>query len=583
MDPITALALFEALQSKMKGGKESPQNFLNRAAPAGSAIGGLVSNTATTEDGNINIGQASIGGGLQGLSAGSAFGPLGAILGGLTGATAGFATSSNQKIAYEEEQRKQREQKIINSTVEPFGGYYPEGGKVSVGSMLDLIAIQTELDEFMLLPDGSLVNTNAKSKHKDMDKDQVTDFVPESTIIFSEEKKFSPKKLSKEENFLGWGVQKYKEGEIGAEIERIELTDIIGDKKMSYSEAAKKVGKMYPVNNDNKGDVITEITNMENMVNRLDILKKLADMQDPIKDQGKFPGGTTSKGVSKIDDMFSNVLMDIEDLQNENFIDYNEGKKDYNRLNNGLKGSNAAFAAIQALSNLSQNPIEAAPIMNFNTAQFQGIPLSQIDNAVSQIRSNSDSIAQELINSGVDPKLVPSLVAGIESNSANVESDLRYKNLLDNVTRSNSKYAMLDQVRNQNNANITAAQNVTTTNINKRNSLVGGDIGNFIESNAQLNSKALDDKRSLEGQFNKSSLNLEASRREAQYRQSQFELLDQYFKNRLSQFDAGVAPQQKPPLSGILNNPQSNSTPLYFPNPNQQKSNIGFLTPNSNY
>ena len=55
--------------------------------------------------------------------------------------------------------------------------------------MIDnIFPLQAEKGEWLLTPEGSLVKTNAKQTHKNMDEELVTDYQPAESYIFSNDK-----------------------------------------------------------------------------------------------------------------------------------------------------------------------------------------------------------------------------------------------------------------------------------------------------------------------------------------------------------------------------------------------------------
>lgn len=154
--------------------------------------------------------------------------------------------------------------------------YMEEGGEVQMSP------IQTEKGEYLIHLDNSITKTNATKKHSKMDKDEVTDVVPENTFVASADKKSSIKKKEVEDIVLGVKTMPYEEAKQGKIPEKILFSDIFKNNKMTPAELTKAVMEKYEVidksDEFNKNDVFTKLTNKENMDERaiwLNVIKVL--------------------------------------------------------------------------------------------------------------------------------------------------------------------------------------------------------------------------------------------------------------------------------------------------------------------
>lgn len=172
--------------------------------------------------------------------------------------------------------------------VNPFGGtpgfagirprYYQEGGEVEQGPAM--IPIQTEKGEVFIHLDGSITPVNAKTTHKRMDEDEVTDVVPEGTYVTSNDKKIRMTAKEAEDIVMGVKALPYEEFKKGVLPEETLFSEIFGNsKKLTPAEMTQKILRKFPTMDRsttwNKNDIFTEITNKENMNNRLPWLEQV--------------------------------------------------------------------------------------------------------------------------------------------------------------------------------------------------------------------------------------------------------------------------------------------------------------------
>lgn len=147
--------------------------------------------------------------------------------------------------------------------------YYQEGGPVMPQP------IQTEKGEMFIHSDMAITPTHARELHKNMDEDEVTDYIP-GGYVASADKKIKMTRKEADEIVMGIKTFPYKEGKKGKLPEEIYFSELFGDhRKMTPAELTEAVYKKFPTVDKrtskltySKNDVFTELTNQENIKNR---------------------------------------------------------------------------------------------------------------------------------------------------------------------------------------------------------------------------------------------------------------------------------------------------------------------------
>lgn len=168
------------------------------------------------------------------------------------------------------------------------GGYVnqPEG----------LIPIQAEIQngipEQIIHLDATITDVNAKTSHKKMDDDEVTDLVYEGSYIASSDKSMMLSKKDAEEYLIGVETLPYSEHKNGKIPIDVLLSDIFkDDKKLLPSELAKRIKKKFAVVEDDdlcddlELDIFEKNTNQENLISRTPWLSSLIDMSETLKEK----------------------------------------------------------------------------------------------------------------------------------------------------------------------------------------------------------------------------------------------------------------------------------------------------------
>jgi hypothetical protein len=212
--------------------------------------------------GEPNPMQGALGGAISGFTTGG-------VPGGLLGAVGGFLTAGQARSDYEKTIEDQRNRYMLDRKFMPEmaakGGLFGD-------------AIQAEDGENLVLPSLEISEVKATKKHKDMDAKEVTDVVPEGTLIFSDQKKYNAEKYKDFE--LSEAISYYDDKE-KYDFKGLKVGDILGDKELTYAEAINKVKKYYPTSDEET--LIAEETNKANLEARKPIVEFLFALQGGAK------------------------------------------------------------------------------------------------------------------------------------------------------------------------------------------------------------------------------------------------------------------------------------------------------------
>lgn len=174
----------------------------------------------------------------------------------------------------------------------------------------EFMEIQTEYGETIMLPDGTIVNVKASDKHKHMDKDEVTDILPEGAYVFSADPKMKFSVNSKigttkvEDMNLGQSVFEYKENEITPGPEKIYVKDVFfgnSKKELTTAEISNNIKKKFELR-DQKNDFFVDRAveeNKEQRVEYLSILKAMNEFKKP-KSKREVPQAQYGMDISSM-------------------------------------------------------------------------------------------------------------------------------------------------------------------------------------------------------------------------------------------------------------------------------------------
>ncbi len=191
---------------------------------------------------------------------------------------------------------------------------------------MGLSEVQTEKGEVGFLPDKTVVDVKAKKLHKDQDKNNITDILPQNTYIFSRDPKMKFKATDKikgiaiEDMTLGKSVYKYDENENTKGPEDIKLKDYFfnGNTKKAFtsSEIAQNIKKNFPMV-DMKEDLYANRAIEENASQRevyLSILKAFNEFKRPKTKDEKAEERQAKRALQEM--MMQQQMMQQQQLQN---------------------------------------------------------------------------------------------------------------------------------------------------------------------------------------------------------------------------------------------------------------------------
>jgi len=213
----------------------------------------------------------------------------------------------------------------------------------------EFMEIQTEYGETIMLPDGTIVNVKASDKHKQMDKDEVTDILPEGAYVFSADPKMKFSIDSKigtakvEDMHLGQSVFEYKENEITPGPEKIYIKDVFfgnSKKELTTAEISNNIKKKFELR-DQKNDFFVDRAVSENKGQRVEYLSILKAMNEFKKPKSKREVPKAQYGM----DVSSMLPMQSTNNALDGVMGYSNRAMDpYKRMDNTkLNSFNAPF------------------------------------------------------------------------------------------------------------------------------------------------------------------------------------------------------------------------------------------------
>lgn len=156
--------------------------------------------------------------------------------------------------------------------------YYRFGGAANEPP---IIPVQTEVGEKIAHLDGAITDVNATKKHSQMDRDEITDWIPSGTYIFSRDPKMKLSRDKAEDYVIGVKQMEYKESQKGKIPEITKFSDIFKKKHHTPAEIAELIRKKLRVlETEDKSDFLTMQTNKENLESRMPYLQALVDMSE---------------------------------------------------------------------------------------------------------------------------------------------------------------------------------------------------------------------------------------------------------------------------------------------------------------
>lgn len=239
-----------------------------------------LSNPAQTE-----VAPSAIANAATGAIAGAKLGPVGLIGGALFGAITGGIKAGNQREAYDTQEMERQKKKFVGLTVQPTS--YETGGVAKTDADPELeFPVQEEEGEVMLFPDGRMVDSMATKKHKQMKGNDVTDHIPDGTMIFSNsKKKLINLSMIKDHVFTITKGHYSEDGNTPGET--VLMKDVYGTGKKTPAAIAKKIRDDHPIIEEPKEQIEIE-TNAENLRRRAQLLLPIMQMQEGTYEKFEF-------------------------------------------------------------------------------------------------------------------------------------------------------------------------------------------------------------------------------------------------------------------------------------------------------
>lgn len=337
---IAAIQPNQQIDPQLPQSKQPLQQLMDRLSTVGTVATTMIDMANMANPAQTEVAPSAISSGVAGAIAGAKAGPIGAIGGGLLGMVSGGLKAGTQREAYEQQEYEKQLRKFTGLRMAP--RTYEEGGIPPTEADPALpIPVQEEKGEVMFFPDGKLVDSMAKKTHKQMDNDDVTDFIPDGTVIFSNSEKKVIDLSKFKDHVLNITKGHYSE-DGNTPGETILFGDVYGKKgKKTPAVLAKAVRKMTPII-EKPVEQIEIDTNAENLRRRAELLLPIMQIQEgvykkfefekPMKfEKGgiarkkrkksvipKYEGGTDGCGVGYIKDESGNCVPDIQTLAGMN-------------------------------------------------------------------------------------------------------------------------------------------------------------------------------------------------------------------------------------------------------------------------
>lgn len=232
--------------------------------------------------------------------------------------------------------------------------YYQPGGPGQEAAVPP-VGVQLELDEIFLTPELDIIDTNAREKHKNMEKDVITDVMRPDDYVVSADPSMNVTRERLEDVSFGLGPVHYKEGEIGELPEEITAASILPDdvKEIILADYGKAVRKTFPMSN--RDDMFSRKTNDANKSSRIPYLSALTLFNEEKRTKGKSPmTGFATNFENRFEDSYtSGAGVDMDTNQHvafgemPSYQEVPEGKKGGNMVPHGQFGLDIVGSLIQ--------------------------------------------------------------------------------------------------------------------------------------------------------------------------------------------------------------------------------------------
>lgn len=167
------------------------------------------------------------------------------------------------------------------------------------------VGVQLEEGELFATDQLDIIDVNARKKHKNMKKDDITDVLRGTDYVFSDDPTIKVTRKRAEDVSFGLPPVHYKEGEIGEVPKEITAADIIpdGEEEMILADYVKEIRKTYKMS-DREDDVFSRKTNDANKASRVPHLAAAVLFNEEKRTKGKSP---MTGFASKFENRFENA------------------------------------------------------------------------------------------------------------------------------------------------------------------------------------------------------------------------------------------------------------------------------------
>ena len=370
-----------------------------------------------------------------------------------------------------------------------------------------LIGIQAEKGENILLPNGDVVDTNANKRHKDMDDDQVTDFLPESSYVFSKHgrvkiKKEDADKVIVEEENLPYAV--FEKGRVP---KTQKLSKYVKKKEDSPADVVNRIVKDFQTLPYE--DIFTQVANEANKNNRLPWLQGVILLSENEKlakgiDNVNFSeGGVVRRSLVP---KANNPLAALPALINTGFSIYqgiSNATKIRNREKESLRDIGEHVDRSNSLASLGAGFATMGAIGQDPTVTYRDREVSQLETRIPQSITDynrSRILASRPNFSGLSAREASQLQAQFDANTSDQLSNMAYQMGLQNVGLRNRALEYSDSNRNANILGRSAAQNQARLNSNRIIGTVGSIASGHTTALQNIGTNALSAKMAARGQ-----------------------------------------------------------------------------------
>jgi len=367
---------------------------------------------------------------------------------------------------------------------------------MALGGIPGPLPVQAEDGEVIVMPDGTSLPVNAKKKHKQQDKSDVTDILPPDGFILSNDKRMIITRKQAEKMVIGSTPALYDEHGTGESPKEIKMSDLFkkGQNKATPADLMRNLEKMYP-RTDREKDVFADAAVAENTLGRspylqgiiaLNMLKKdevIGSEQKAYEEQEGVPQAAEGMDYEELIKQYQEAqrkygLAQVEGIEdNENA--YKKYFKQANIANVIGTGVGAAFTA-------AQDSYVAAPQLQApSLSEFKGLSQSQIESQLNRLGRNTRNVANSLQSSGASSGQIAAAAAGTTANIAEAQSNIMYQNNATNAALLRRYYETRRNTRNQQSMLDTKAINEQTANQNRQLGAIGNTISSGINTYVQ--------------------------------------------------------------------------------------------------